>query len=111
MLSCYRIVNLSTIDHITLEEVLGGEVEQHIDCRNQILVPQQIFGKEVAEECGRGGEYAVVTHHFQHCRGDIGGRFECEFAVEREVLQYRQEQRGQIAGVVLPIGQFVQKGE
>lgn len=100
------VVDFAAIDHKSLEEILGREVEEHIEACDDVVVPEQILRQKVAED-GRGwGEYAVVAEHLQHRSGDVGRRLEGEFAVECEVPQDGEQQRGEVASVVGPRGEL-----
>lgn len=87
---CLSVVNFASVDHKPLEEVLGGEIEEHIESRNQILVPQQVLGQPIAQNGRQGREDAVVAKDFEHRSSHIGGGLEGELTIEGEIPQNGQ---------------------
>ena len=103
------VVDLPLVDHKPLEEVLGGEVKEHIEARNEILVPHQVLGQPVAQHGGNGGEDAVVAKDFEHCCAHVGGGLEGKLTVEGEVPEDGQHQRDEVAGPIGPRGEFIEQ--
>lgn len=98
------LVDLAAIDDETLPEELGDEVEEHVDGRDEVRIPEHGFGGEYMLE-PRGGrrEEKVIDGHQGHGTGDVGVGLERETAVEGEVPQNRQDQCDEVTNPMRPM--------
>ena len=104
-------VNRPAIDHKLLEQKLGHEVDEHVDDFNQPVVYADC-NQFRAPPSGKRDEHDVVQRDEQHRALDVSVRAERVAAVEREVPQDGQNQRGKVTGVVIGnLEHIMQQGE
>lgn len=109
----HRSIGVQTFaeHHEAVIEVFGGNIEEHIDARDQIFVPQQRLCQIIAQQGGHRGEHAVEKQHQGHGPGDIGGAPECKSAVEREIPHHRDREGDEVARPIAPPDQLIKQGE
>ena len=107
----YRRVDLVAVNDIFLVEELGGEVQEHVDAGDEVLVPAHVLRQPVAQD-GRGRrEHRIVRRHEEHGLRDVRRAAERELPVQREVPKDAQGQCDEIGGPIRPVQQLVQQGE
>ena len=99
------------VDDVFLPEEFGGDVEKHVDARDEVLVPAQILRKPVAQNRRRGREDRVVGRDEEHRPRHVRRAAEGELPVQREVPQDAEGQCDEIGRPIMPVQQFVQQGE
>ena len=99
------------VNDVFLPEEFGGDVQEHVDTRNQVLVPPQVFRQPVAQDCGRRGKNRIVGRHKEHRLRNVRGAPEGKLPVQGEIPQDAEGQGDEIGGPIGPVQQLVQQGE
>lgn len=77
------------VDYEALERKLGGEVEEHEDGGDEVLVPHQILSQPIAEPGAGGSEYQIIECYKRHGTRYVRVGMEGVFTVKGEVPNHR----------------------
>ena len=57
--------------HQPVIEILRGEIEQHVEHRDEIVVPAECIGQPTAEQRRRGRKHRIIQQHERHRLGTL----------------------------------------